>query len=146
MTIRSQLRAVLAKGRQTNAQLVAATGLTLKVVQQNMGALKAEGKIKSLIVENVAHYTIDAWPERATDAPPQQRKTPKTPRKGKPARKAKKAKPAAPASAAPVEAFTTALTFDNRLVLIERNLVPQIFTAEHTQDIATLLLDRFDPA
>lgn len=151
MTIRSEIRAALAAGRKPFEDLQAACP-SIKIRKQlldNLYVLKSSGMVKSVIIDNATHWALAKWPEKATDAPPQQRKA-KKPAKKSPG-KARKTKPASPSTgspppAAPVDGFIPAMTFDNRLVIIGRDPMPQIFTPEHTQDIAALLLDRFDPA
>ena len=151
MTIRSEIRTAIGTGKKTADDILDACP-SIKIRKQlldNLYVLKGEGKLKTTIVDNITYWALANWPEKATDAPPQQRKAKKPAKKS--AGKARKTKPASPSTgspppAAPVDGFIPAMTFDNRLVIIGRDPVPQIFTPEHTQDIATLLLDRFDPA
>ena len=149
MTIRSEIRAAIDTGKKTaEAILDACPGIKIrKQLLDNLYVLKGEGKLKTTITDNVTHWGVASWPEKTTNAPPQQRKASKPPKRktGKP----RKAKPAAALPAAPVAdagAFPPSLTVDKRLVLVGMSPAPQIFTPEQTLAIADLVLDQFEPA
>lgn len=72
-------------------------------------------------------------------APPQRRKAKKGKRRDRP--------PSAAAAPAPAvaDSFVPAMTADGELLVISAGAPPQIFPAEHTQRIATLMLQHFNP-
>jgi hypothetical protein len=93
MTLRAEIRGVLAAGRKNAQQILdlCEDAKNLKRLVQNLSVLKGEGKIKRIVIDNISFYEIAKWPERESDTAPHQKR----------GKKAKRARAAEVPAAAP---------------------------------------------
>lgn len=150
MSTQQQILAVFKPDlRMTPAEIARASGVDRGKLTYHLGQLVAEQKLDAAGATSTRTYALHV--EQAPGAPktngakPPKHTRSKAPRRhrqnGKTRAPAKQPDP--PAPVCNVADFTPALTADPRLVIVG-GTEPLIFSPEQTQNIATLMLDRFE--